>query len=74
MERRALFLMFASGSAKVPVGGFGNLQYGKLTIDKDYGKTTGLPKAHTWFISRFLNKFLLVIIQLNFPHMKVRRY
>ena len=28
LERRAIFLMFASGSAKVPVGGFGNLQYG----------------------------------------------
>ena len=49
LERRALFLMFGSGSGKVPIGGFANLAYGKFRIEKS-GSPEECPRAHTWYL------------------------
>jgi len=52
-EERALFLQFVTGSAKVPVEGFAQLQgmrgVQKFNIHKMYGNNAQLPAAHTCF-------------------------
>jgi E3 ubiquitin-protein ligase HUWE1 len=52
-EERAKLLQFASGTSKVPLEGFANLQgiggKQKFQIHKDFGKTDRLPSAHTCF-------------------------
>merc|ERR1712146_193155 len=48
LERRCLFLMFGSGSGKVPIGGFANLAYGKFKIEK-CGDPNNCPIAHTCY-------------------------
>ena len=52
-EQRALLLQFVTGTSKVPVGGFGELQAisgrQKFQIHKAYGDTDRLPTAHTCF-------------------------
>lgn len=52
-EDRALLLQFVTGTSKVPVGGFGELQAlsgrQRFQIHKAYGDTDRLPTAHTCF-------------------------
>jgi len=52
-EQRALLLQFVTGTSKVPVGGFGELQAisgrQKFQIHKAFGDTNRLPTAHTCF-------------------------
>ena len=52
-EERALFLQFVTGSAKVPVEGFAQLQgmrgVQKFNIHEMYGNNAQLPAAHTCF-------------------------
>ncbi|KAI3653085.1 hypothetical protein MP228_002510 [Amoeboaphelidium protococcarum] len=52
-EERAKLLQFATGTSKVPLEGFANLQgiggKQKFQIHKDFGKTDRLPTAHTCF-------------------------
>eukprot|EP00890_Picochlorum_soloecismus_P001249 jgi/Picsp_1/2124/NSC_05589-R1_ubiquitin-protein ligase 1 len=52
-EDRALLLQFVTGTSKVPVGGFGELQAlsgrQKFQIHKAFGDTDRLPTAHTCF-------------------------
>jgi E3 ubiquitin-protein ligase HUWE1 len=52
-EERALFLQFVTGSAKVPVEGFAQLQgmrgVQKFNVHKMYGSGAQLPAAHTCF-------------------------
>jgi len=52
-EERAAFLQFVTGTSKVPLGGFANLQgmrgNQKFSIHKAYGDTGLLPTAHTCF-------------------------
>ena len=50
---RALFVQFITGTSKVPLGGFANLQGmrgpQRFSIHKSYGESTLLPSAHTCF-------------------------
>lgn len=52
-EERAKLLQFTTGTSKVPLEGFANLQgiggKQKFQIHKDFGKTDRLPSAHTCF-------------------------
>jgi E3 ubiquitin-protein ligase HUWE1 len=53
-EERAAFLQFVTGTSKVPLGGFANLQgmrgTQRFSIHKAYGGETGLlPSAHTCY-------------------------
>ncbi len=53
-EERAAFLQFITGTSKVPLGGFANLQgmrgNQKFSIHKSFGGETGkLPSAHTCY-------------------------
>jgi E3 ubiquitin-protein ligase HUWE1 len=53
-EERAAFLQFITGTSKVPLGGFANLQgmrgNQKFSIHKAFGGETGqLPSAHTCY-------------------------
>lgn len=53
-EERALFLQFVTGTSKVPLGGFAQLQgmrgNQKFSIHRSYGGETGLlPTAHTCY-------------------------
>lgn len=51
-EKRARLLQFATGTSRIPIGGFKDLQGSdgprRFTIEKA-GETTQLPKAHTCF-------------------------
>ncbi len=47
-ERRAV-LRFATGTERVPCGGFANLQATRFAIALLVGRTDGLPSAHTCF-------------------------
>lgn len=51
-EERAKLLQFATGTSKVPLGGFSALQGSngvqKFQIHKEFGDTNRLPSAHTW--------------------------
>ena len=51
-SERAEFLQFVTGTSRVPLGGFKNLQGSsgqqKFQIQRDYGDADHLPKAHTW--------------------------
>ena len=52
-EERAKLLQFVTGSSKIPMGGFANLEgmngVSKFLICKAYGKPARLPAAHTCF-------------------------
>lgn len=52
-QDRARFLMFVTGTSKVPLGGFAALrgQRGaqKFTIEKSFGDEASLPQSHTCF-------------------------
>lgn len=51
-EERAKLIQFVTGTSKVPLEGFANLQGSngiqKFQIHKDFGSVTRLPSAHTW--------------------------
>jgi E3 ubiquitin-protein ligase HUWE1 len=50
-EERAKVLSFATGTSRVPLGGFGELQgvqgVQKFSIHRAYGASDRLPQAHT---------------------------
>jgi E3 ubiquitin-protein ligase HUWE1 len=52
-EERAKVLSFATGTSRVPLGGFGDLQgvqgVQKFSIHRAYGPSDRLPQAHTCF-------------------------
>jgi len=52
-EERAKLLQFVTGTSKVPLNGFKELEgmsgFSKFAIHRDYGSTDRLPSAHTCF-------------------------
>ncbi|KAF1812603.1 hypothetical protein P152DRAFT_482087 [Eremomyces bilateralis CBS 781.70] len=52
-EERAKLLQFVTGTSKVPLNGFKELEgmngFSKFTIHRDYGNTDRLPSSHTCF-------------------------
>ncbi|OUM66191.1 hypothetical protein PIROE2DRAFT_53596 [Piromyces sp. E2] len=53
-EERAKLIQFTTGTSKVPLEGFSNLQgvngIQKFQIHKDFGSIERLPSAHTWYV------------------------
>lgn len=53
-EERAKLIQFATGTSKVPLEGFQQLQGSsgvqKFQIHKEFSSTTRLPSAHTWYM------------------------
>ncbi|KAJ3313756.1 hypothetical protein HDV04_001560 [Boothiomyces sp. JEL0838] len=51
-EERAKLIQFATGTSKVPLGGFAQLQGStgiqKFQIHREFSSNTRLPSAHTW--------------------------
>jgi E3 ubiquitin-protein ligase NEDD4 len=51
-EKKSRLIQFVTGTSRIPVNGFKDLQGSdgprKFTIEKT-GETTALPKAHTWY-------------------------
>jgi hypothetical protein len=61
-ELRLRFLQFVTGTSRVPMNGFSELQgsngYQKFTIQA-WGGYKQLPRAHTWFVVPLLSAFQL---------------
>jgi E3 ubiquitin-protein ligase NEDD4 len=55
-EQKSRLLQFTTGTSRIPVNGFKDLQGSdgprRFTIEKA-GEITNLPKAHTWYVSLF---------------------
>lgn len=53
-EQKSRLLQFATGTSRIPVNGFKDLQGSdgprRFTIEKS-GEITALPKSHTWYVS-----------------------
>jgi E3 ubiquitin-protein ligase HUWE1 len=83
-EERAKLLQFVTGTSKVPLNGFKELEgmngVSKFNIHRDYGNKDRLPSSHTCFnrkyipnnltCTRYTNNFLQSLI---FPSMKVMK-
>ena len=56
-EERAKLLQFATGTSKVPLNGFKELEgmngFSKFNIHRDYGSKDRLPSSHTCFNREF---------------------
>jgi E3 ubiquitin-protein ligase HUWE1 len=54
-EERAKLIQFVTGTSKVPLEGFAQLQGSsgvqKFQIHKEFSSTSRLPSAHTWYIN-----------------------
>lgn len=63
-EERAKLLQFVTGTSKVPLNGFKELEgmngINRFNIHRDYGNKTRLPSSHTCFNREFLPYFVLV--------------
>ncbi len=81
-EERAKLLQFVTGTSKVPLNGFRELEgmngFSRFNIHRDYGNKDRLPSSHTCFNRKLLLTFhmnLLTLIQnLIFPNTKATRY
>jgi E3 ubiquitin-protein ligase HUWE1 len=71
-EERAKVLSFATGTSRVPLGGFGELQgvqgVQKFSIHRAYGPPDRLPQAHTckYHYESFLSNLKLISPLLGF--------
>lgn len=56
-EQKSRLLQFATGTSRIPVNGFKDLQGSdgprRFTIEKS-GEITALPKSHTWYVLHYL--------------------
>ena len=56
-EERAKLLQFVTGTSKVPLNGFKELEgmngYSKFNIHRDFGEKDRLPQSHTCFNREF---------------------
>ena len=57
-EQKSRLLQFTTGTSRIPVNGFKDLQGSdgprRFTIEKA-GEITNLPKAHTWYVGPLMN-------------------
>jgi E3 ubiquitin-protein ligase HUWE1 len=71
-EERAKVLSFATGTSRVPLGGFGDLQgvqgVQKFSIHKAYGEQDRLPQAHTCKSEIVHGGSNSLIVLLSFKH------
>ena len=64
-EQKSRLLQFTTGTSRIPVNGFKDLQGSdgprRFTIEKA-GDVINLPKAHTWYVGRALDRNLRLAI------------
>lgn len=64
-EERAKLLQFVTGTSKVPLNGFKELEgmngFSRFNIHRDYGNKDRLPSSHTCFNRRFFPHLLLLM-------------
>ena len=72
-EQKSRLLQFATGTSRIPVNGFKDLQGSdgprRFTIEKA-GDIGNLPKAHTWCVLT-VEPFLLVVYSAHFANMLI---
>ena len=58
-EERAKLLQFVTGTSKVPLNGFGQLEgmngFSRFNIHRDYGNRDRLPSSHTCFNRKYIS-------------------
>jgi E3 ubiquitin-protein ligase HUWE1 len=81
-EERAKLLQFVTGTSKVPLNGFKELEgmngFSRFNIHRDYGNKDRLPSSHTCFNRKSIStscpiNILTTIKSLIFPSMKATR-
>lgn len=85
-EQKSRLLQFTTGTSRIPVNGFKDLQGSdgprRFTIEKA-GEINNLPKAHTWYVQRFppglvaamfINNITALIVLTCRPIKRSRRY
>lgn len=64
-EERAKLLQFVTGTSKVPLNGFKELEgmngFTKFNIHRDYGSKDRLPSSHTCFNRKFIQQVVLIL-------------
>jgi E3 ubiquitin-protein ligase HUWE1 len=67
-EERAKLLQFVTGTSKVPLNGFKELEgmngVSKFNIHRDYGNKDRLPSSHTCFNRKFIPNFLTCVCDI----------
>ena len=75
-EERAKLLQFVTGTSKVPLNGFGQLEgmngFSRFNIHRDYGNKDRLPSSHTCFNRKHdhpakLTHWLTFSLELDLP-------
>ena len=75
-EERAKLLQFVTGTSKVPLNGFAQLEgmngFSRFNIHRDYGNKDRLPSSHTCFnrktfLSSLLVQWLTIYAELDLP-------
>ncbi|KAJ4297668.1 E3 ubiquitin-protein ligase tom1 [Kalmusia sp. IMI 367209] len=74
-EEQAKLLQFVTGTSKVPLNGFKELEgmngFSKFNIHRDYGSKDRLPSSHTCFNRRFILNVLItsadLVAELDLP-------
>ena len=69
-EQKSRLLQFTTGTSRIPVNGFKDLQGSdgprRFTIEKA-GEIMNLPKAHTWYVTSHLTVFACTFCVCNIP-------
>lgn len=78
-EERAKLLQFVTGTSKVPLNGFSQLEgmngFNRFNIHRDYGNKDRLPSSHTCFNRKFSRIPLLGTSQLtDLPELDLPEY
>lgn len=62
-EQKSRLLQFATGTSRIPVNGFKDLQGSdgprRFTIEKA-GEINALPKSHTWYVGSLASEFVQI--------------
>ena len=76
-EQKSRLLQFATGTSRIPVNGFKDLQGSdgprRFTIDKA-GEPNQLPKSHTWYVSTFPDQYLQLLTRCSFNRLDLPAY
>lgn len=78
-EERAKLLQFVTGTSKVPLNGFGQLEgmngFSRFNIHRDYGNKDRLPSSHTCFNRKFCSlSFSLNVMLISLPELDLPEY
>ena len=76
-EQKSRLLQFATGTSRIPVNGFKDLQGSdgprRFTIEKA-GEPNQLPKSHTWYVSTFPDQYLQLLTRCSFNRLDLPAY